>query len=57
MGYKNNNTGYRNGLLESRAVIKQGRYAILPHDGLVNNVVPGFENTRISILEDWRRGK
>lgn len=56
MGYKNNHTGYRNGLLESRAVIKQGRYAILPHDGLVNNVVPGFENTRISILGSPRLG-
>lgn len=56
MGYKNNNTGYRDGLLESRAVIEQGRYAILPHDGLVNNVVPGFEHTRITILGSPRLG-
>lgn len=56
MGYKNNKTGYRDGLLTSRAVIKKNNYAIIPHDGLVNNVVPGFENTRISILGSPRIG-
>ncbi|MBK0348567.1 (S)-ureidoglycine aminohydrolase [Aerococcaceae bacterium zg-ZJ1578] len=50
MGYKNNNIGYRDSLLETRAVVKKGLYAILPHDGLVNNSIPGFENVRISIL-------
>ena len=44
MGYKNNNTGYLDGLLQSRAVIRKNNFAILPHDGLVNNVIPGFEN-------------
>lgn len=56
MGYKNNNTGYRDGILENRSVIKKNNYAILTHDGLVNNVVPGFENTRISILGSPRLG-
>uniref|UniRef100_UPI00403F65F3 (S)-ureidoglycine aminohydrolase n=1 Tax=Candidatus Enterococcus willemsii TaxID=1857215 RepID=UPI00403F65F3 len=50
MGYKNNNTGYLDGLLQSRAVIKKNNFAILPHDGLVNNVIPGFENCDCSIL-------
>ena len=56
MGYKNKKTGYRDGLLESRAVIEPGRYAILPHDGLVKNSVPGFENVNISILASPRLG-
>lgn len=56
MGYKNNKTGYRDGILESRAIIKKNNYAIIPHDGLVNNVVPGFENTNISILGTPRLG-
>jgi len=50
MGYKNNNQGYREGLLETRSVIKKNNYAIITHDGLVNNSVPGFENVNISIL-------
>lgn len=56
MGYRNNNTGYRDGLLETRAMIKKNNYAILTHDGLVNNLIPGFENTRISILGSPRMG-
>lgn len=56
MGYKNNNIGYLDGILTSRAVIKKNNYAIIPHDGLVNNVIPGFVNTRISILGSPRIG-
>ncbi|CZR01944.1 (S)-ureidoglycine aminohydrolase [Trichococcus collinsii] len=56
MGYKNNNTGYRAGLLESRAVIKRHNYALLPHDGLVKNVVPGFENCEVTILASQKLG-
>nr|WP_321292794.1 (S)-ureidoglycine aminohydrolase [uncultured Trichococcus sp.] len=56
MGYKNNNTGYRDGLLESRAVIKRHNYALLPHDGLVKNVVPGFENCEVTILASQKLG-
>lgn len=48
--HKNNNTGYRDGLLEPRSVIKKNNYVILTHDGLVNNLVPDFENTQFSIL-------
>lgn len=56
MGYKNNKQGYRDGLLESRALIKKGDYALIPHDGLVQNAVPGFENVNISILGTPRLG-
>lgn len=56
MGYKNKNTGYRDGLLESRAVIKRHNYALLPHDGLVKNVVPGFENCEVTILASQKLG-
>ena len=50
MGYKNNRVGYQKELLTSRAVIKKDNYAIIPHDGLVQNAVPGFENVDISFL-------
>ena len=56
MGYKNNNIGYVDGLLESRAVIKKNNYAVLPHEGLVNNVIPGFENCDCSILGSPKLG-
>lgn len=56
MGYKNGVMGYRYGLLESRAVIKRGNFALLPHDGLVNNAVPGFENASMSILGSPKLG-
>lgn len=56
MGYKNNQTGYRDGLLSSRAVIKKNNYALIPHDGLVNNVIPGFENCDCSILGSKQLG-
>ena len=56
MGYKNNKTGYRDGLLESRAVIDHGNFALIPHDGLVKNSVPGFENVSMSILSSPKLG-
>ena len=56
MGYKNNHTGYLEGLLQSRAIIKKNNYAILPHDGLVNNVIPGFEECECSILGSQKLG-
>jgi Uncharacterized protein, possibly involved in glyoxylate utilization len=43
LDYKGNQTGYREGRLETRAVIKEGEYAVIPHDGEVKNAVPGFE--------------
>lgn len=56
MGYRDNITGYRKDTLKSRAVIKKNNYALIPHEGLVNNVIPGFENTEMSILSSPRIG-
>lgn len=56
MGYLNFNQGYREGLLESRSVIKKDNFALITPDGLVNNVVPGFENCDITILGSPRLG-
>ena len=56
MGYLNNNTGYINDLLATRAVIKKNNFAILPPDGLVKNVLPGFENCDLTILSSPQIG-
>lgn len=42
MGYNNNRVGYQ-ALLGSRSVIKKDNFALIPHDGLVKNTIPGFE--------------
>lgn len=44
MGYLNNVTGYRDDLLANRAIVKHGNFALLTPDGLVKNIIPGFEN-------------
>ncbi|WP_414048942.1 (S)-ureidoglycine aminohydrolase [Macrococcus animalis] len=56
MGYLNQNQGYREGLLESRSIIKKDNFALITPDGLVNNVVPGFEDCDITILGSPRLG-
>ncbi|MEJ7542089.1 (S)-ureidoglycine aminohydrolase [Staphylococcus intermedius] len=56
MGYLNHNQGYREGLLETRSVIKKDNYAVITPDGVVNNVVPGFEGCDITILGSPRLG-
>ncbi|QDR79837.1 (S)-ureidoglycine aminohydrolase [Sporomusa termitida] len=48
--------GYPKDLLVSRAVIKHGSYAIIPPAGLVNNVIPGFEQCKVSILASPKMG-
>lgn len=48
--------GYPNDLLTSRSIIKHGSFALIPPEGLVNNVVPGFENCIISILASPKLG-
>lgn len=50
MGYMNNSIGYRQELLSTRSIIKKNRYVLLEPDGLVKNIIPGFENCDISIL-------
>lgn len=42
--------GYPNDLLSSRAIIRPGKFAVIPPEGLVNNVIPGFMNCQISIV-------
>ena len=56
MGYLNNQTGYRQGLLENRSVIKKGMYAVITPDGLVKNNIYGYENCDISILSSPKLG-
>ncbi|MDO5028829.1 MAG: (S)-ureidoglycine aminohydrolase [Bacillota bacterium] len=50
MSYLNGKVGFRDGLLENRSVIKRGNYALIETDGLVKNVIPGFDNCDITIL-------
>lgn len=56
MGYINNQTGCRQGLLENRSVIKKNMYAIIEPDGLVKNNIYGYENCDISILSSPKLG-
>lgn len=48
--------GYPKDVLSSRAIIKHGSYAIVPPEGLVNNVVPYFEKCKISIVASPKLG-
>ena len=56
MGYINNNIGYPKDLLASRAVIKRQNFALITPDGLVKNIIPGFENCDITILATPKLG-
>ncbi|MHC5229474.1 (S)-ureidoglycine aminohydrolase [Enterococcus sp. LJL99] len=56
MGYRTNEVGYSDKLLASRAIIERGNFALIPPQGLVKNVVPGFENCEISILGSPKLG-
>jgi len=42
--------GYPNDLLATRAIIKHGRYALIPPEGRVKNVIPNLENCNTSII-------
>lgn len=44
MGYLNNVIGYREDLLVNRAIVKYGNFVLLISDGLVKNIISGFEN-------------
>ncbi|WP_409275110.1 (S)-ureidoglycine aminohydrolase [Neobacillus sp. SCS-31] len=48
--------GYPKDILSSRSIIKHGKYALIAPEGLVNNVVPGFENCTMSILGSPKLG-
>lgn len=48
--------GYPKDFLSTRAIIKHGNYALIPPEGLVNNVIPGFEDVSITILASPKLG-
>jgi len=48
--------GYPDDILNTRALIKHGSYAIIPPTGLVNNVIPGFNNCKVSIVASPKLG-
>ena len=47
---------YPNDILSTRAIVKPGLYAILPRGGLVNNVLPGVEGAKVSIVASPKLG-
>ena len=55
MSYINNVTGYRPDILKSRSVVNRN-WAVIEPDGIVKNVIPGFENCDITILASPRLG-
>lgn len=48
--------GYPQGLLQSRAVIRNGVYSIIPPEGRVINVIPGFEGFATTIIASPKYG-
>ncbi len=42
--------------LSTRAVIKPGLFAVIPPTGLVNNVIPGIKDCRVSIVASPKMG-
>lgn len=48
--------GYPQDLLSNRSIIEHGKYALITPQGLVNNVVPGFENCSMTILASPKLG-
>ena len=42
--------GYPNDLLSTRAILKHGRYALIPPEGRVKNVIPNLTNCNVSII-------
>ncbi|MFB0957665.1 (S)-ureidoglycine aminohydrolase [Clostridiaceae bacterium HFYG-1003] len=48
--------GYRTDLLSSRSIVKHGVYALITPEGLVNNVLPHFEDVSLSIIASPKMG-
>ena len=48
--------GYPKDVLSTRAVVKHGCYAVIPPEGLVNNVIPGLRGCRASIVASPKLG-
>lgn len=47
---------YPENILSTRVVVKPGKYAVLPEDALVNNVIPSIKNCRVSIVASPKMG-
>ena len=56
MSYLNKVTGYRKDILANRSIIKHGNFALIEPDGIVKNVIPGFENCEVTILSSPKLG-
>lgn len=56
MSYLNNVVGYRKDLLINRSVVKKDNYVLLDPDGLVKNIIPGFENCDVTVLASPKIG-
>lgn len=50
MSYLNNQTGYREDLLQTRSIVKKDNYVLLEPDGLVKNSIPGYVDCDVTIL-------
>lgn len=48
--------GYPKDLLSTRAVVKPGLWAVIPEDGLVNNVIPNITGCKTSIVASPKMG-
>ncbi|MFC7392974.1 (S)-ureidoglycine aminohydrolase [Scopulibacillus cellulosilyticus] len=48
--------GYPQDLLSNRSIIQHGKFALITPEGLVKNVIPGFENCDITILGSPKLG-
>ena len=56
MGYKTEQLGYPADLLASRAIVERGNFALIPPQGLVKNVLPGFTDCELTILATPKLG-
>lgn len=48
--------GYRKDLLGTRAEVHPGLWALIPPDGLVNNVIPYIQGCKVSIVASPKMG-
>lgn len=56
MSYINQITGYRKDILTSRSIVKRGDFALIEPDGLVKNVISGFDKCTVTILASPKIG-
>lgn len=56
MGFRNDNIGTLDGLLGTRSIVKKGNFALLTPDGLVKNIIPGWDGAEATILSSPKIG-